>query len=63
MATFFIHSSILLVYLEAAKQNYEEELFQALLTEQGLGPKQSEMVRMISAFISSCSSFFVTLSL
>ncbi len=40
-----VHAALATTLLEAAKQNYDEELLLSLLGEQGLGPKQSELVK------------------
>ncbi len=39
-----VHSALATLFLEAARQNYDEELMGSLLTEQGFGPKQSELL-------------------
>ncbi len=40
-----VHAALATTLLEAAKQNYDEELLLSLLSEQGLGVKQSELVK------------------
>jgi hypothetical protein len=39
-----VHSAVATLFLEAARQNYDDELMGSLLTEQGFGPKQSELL-------------------
>lgn len=39
-----VHSALATLFLEAARQNLDDELMGSLLTEQGFGPKQAELL-------------------
>jgi hypothetical protein len=39
-----VHSALATLFVEAARQNFDEELMGSVLTENGFGPKQSELL-------------------
>ena len=39
-----VHGAVATLFLEAARQNYDDELMGSLLAENGLGPKQAELL-------------------